>query len=299
MAPAKDLYLIDASIYIFRAWFSLPDTLTDIDGKPVNAVYGFMRFMTEFLERTQAAYLAVAFDESLTTSFRNELFPEYKANRESPPPELKAQFEVCKEFVRAAGIAHYSHERFEADDLIATIAYRMRSQGFRNCVVTRDKDLVQVLSKGDTWWDFYKDRTLGVNEAKERFGVRPDQMRDFLALTGDAVDNIPGVPAVGPKTAARLLWLYDDLEGVYKNLAEVPQLAMRGARKVASNLKEHKDQAFLSRRLATVVVDAPIDVGSDVLRRGRPDQTALKNLVERMDRGAGFVDRLQAVSPPG
>lgn len=297
MARIKDLYLIDASIYVFRAWFSLPDSLTGASGQPVNAVYGFMRFLVELLERTSADHIAVTFDESLTTSFRNQLYPEYKANRESPPAELKAQFEACRRFAESAGCACFSHNQFEADDLIATIAARMRAEGYRNFVVTADKDLAQVLTGDDIWWDYHRDNSMGLDEVKARFGVSVEQLRDYFGLVGDAVDNIPGVPGVGPKTATKLLRLFKDLEGVYDNLSQVPQMAMRGAARVAASLAEYREQAFLSRELATVKSDVPLRFGAEKLRRGEPDWVELSGLVAELGRGDGFVKRLRALSP--
>ncbi len=293
----KDLYLIDASIYVFRAWFSLPETMGAEDGTPVNAVYGYLRFFTEFLEKTTPEYVSVAFDESLTTSFRNELFPEYKANRELPPPELERQFEACRSFTQALGIHTCSHRLFEADDLIATLAHRMRDRGFRNIVVTGDKDLTQVLSGADLWWNYARDETLDVDGVEKRFGVRSDQISDYLALVGDSVDNIPGIPGIGPKTAVRLLRLYPDLESVYANLSAVPQLAIRGARRIAENLAKHRQQVFLARRLATVSLDAPMQVEADTLRVRTPDDDALSDLVRWMTRGGGFVTRMKSVLP--
>ena len=293
----KDLYLIDASIYVFRAWFSLPDTLTGEKGQPVNAVYGFIRFLIEFLERTQASHVALAFDESLSTSFRNEMFPEYKANRDPAPPELKTQFEACKRFAIASGCACFSHERYEADDLIATLAARMREAGFRNYVVTADKDLAQVIEENDMWWDFHRNQTLSHSGVKEKFGVSPEQLRDYFGLVGDAVDNIPGVPGIGPKSATKLLWLFKDLEGIYDNIDQVAQMAMRGAARVSTSLREHKDQAFLCRELATVKRDIPLQVGGEQLRRSEPDWVELSGLVAELGRGEGYVQRLRSLIP--
>ena len=204
----RTIYLIDASIYIFRSWFSLPDTLTASDGAPVNAVYGFLRFLTEFFESTRPVNVMVAFDQSLTTSFRNEIYPEYKANRESAPPELKLQLETCKRLVDSLGISSLKHPRFEADDLIASVAVLAREAGYRIVVVSGDKDLSQVVQDGDLWWDYARNRRLDSQGVYDHFGVWPDQMTDFLALVGDTVDNIPGVPKVGPKTAVKWLTEY-------------------------------------------------------------------------------------------
>ena len=293
----KDVYLIDASIYIFRAWFSLPDTMSSDDDTPVNAVYGYLRFLTEFLEQTKPAYVAVAFDESLTTSFRNELYPEYKANRDLPPPELERQFEACQTFTRALGIKSFCHERFEADDLIATIAQKMRTLGFRNIVVTSDKDLTQILTGTDLWWNYGRGETLDVEGVKRRFGVGSTQIRDYLALVGDSVDNIPGVPGIGPKTAVRLLRLYPDLEAIYEHLAEIPQLAFRGAGRIAKSLQDHRAQVFLSRELATVALDAPLVIEDESLRIESRDDATLDLLVKWMTRGNGFVERIRNVLP--
>lgn len=197
-------YLIDASIYIFRAWFSIPDSMTDTDRNPVNAVFGYARFLSDFLETVQPEFVAAAFDESLTTSFRTEIYPEYKANREPAPPELKRQFEQCRRVTRALGIMDCADGAYEADDLIGTLAAGMRDAGHCVTIVSRDKDLVQILQDGDSMWDYAGDKTTRYDQVHGAFGVRPEQMVDFLGLAGDSVDNIPGAPGVGQKTATAL-----------------------------------------------------------------------------------------------
>ncbi len=194
---ASSLYLVDASVYIFRAWFSMPDSMTDGDGNPINALYGYASFLMDLLEETRAIHIVVAFDESLTTSYRNNIYPEYKANRESPPEDLKAQFEWCREVTRALGVREFASGEYEADDIIGTIADKARSKGMKSVIVTRDKDLSQILRSGDVYWDYAGDRRVTYHEAGEVFGARPERMADFLALTGEAVYNIPGVPGVG------------------------------------------------------------------------------------------------------
>jgi 5'-3' exonuclease len=290
----RDCYLVDSSIYVFRAWFSLPDTMAGADGEPVNAVYGFLRFMTELVEQARPTRIVFAFDESLSSSFRNELYPAYKANREQAPPELKRQFELCKDLVRALGMSCLADDRYEADDLIASAASRMRARGYRNVVVSGDKDLVQVLEGSDLWWDFSRDRRLDVNGAHDHFGVWPHQLRDYLALVGDSVDNIPGVPGVGPKSAVRLLRLYESLEELFSNLEQVPQLALRGAGRIAENLRAHREQAFLARELATVVTQVPLGEGDEAYDVTASDQAELRRLLDRLDRGEGYVQRLRS-----
>ena len=201
----EPLYLVDASFFVFRAYYSVGLEMTGVDGEPVNALYGFSRFLGDLIEQTKPVHIAVAFDESLASSFRNEIYPAYKANREPAPPELKRQFAWCREVCRHLGIAEFGSPTHEADDIIGTIAARFRKQGHRAVLVTRDKDLAQLIHDGDAYWDWAAERRLGYADIEGHFGVRPERMADFLALAGDSVDNIPGVPGVGPKTAAALL----------------------------------------------------------------------------------------------
>ena len=288
----RDLYLIDASIYIFRAWFSLPDTITNENGEPVNAVYGFARFICEFLEQTAASHVAVAFDTSLSSSFRLKIYPDYKANREPAPPELKQQFVLCREFAEAAGLMCMASESFEADDLIATAASQMRKHGFRVVVVSGDKDLTQVLIKQDYLWDYARNRKFDLDGVLEKFGVRPNQMQDYLGLAGDSVDNIPGIPGVGPRAASALLHVHADLESIYNNLDTVSGLPIRGAKRLARLLEQHKDNAFLSRELATTATHAPIAANPTTMARQAADRSSLSEWVTKIGRGDGFCQRL-------
>jgi len=246
---SQQVYLVDASVYIFRAWFSMPDSFQDPAGRPTNAVYGFARFLCELIERTQSASIAVAFDESLASSFRNDIYPDYKANRDPAPEALERQFAWCKDLTRSLGLPCYAHARYEADDLIATLATRCRAQGRKICVVTGDKDLAQLVHQDDHWWDFARNRRFDAEGVLGHFGVRPDQIADFLALTGDAVDNIPGVPGIGPKTAAALLAHFGSLDAIYTRLEEIAWLKLRGAKSLAAKLRQHEPAARLARQL--------------------------------------------------
>jgi DNA polymerase I len=225
------LYLVDASVFIFRAWFSVPAEVTDRDGNPVNAVLGFARFLGELLEKESPRHIAVAFDESLEQGFRNEIYPAYKANREPAPVELKRQFALCREVCSALGVPQYGSSRYEADDIIGTLAIRARAAGLPVTIVSRDKDLTQLLSSVDTYWDAVADVRYGYHDIAERFGVVPERMADFLALMGDAVDNIPGVPGVGRKTAQTLLKHFDTLDGVLDNIDQIARLKFRDLRR--------------------------------------------------------------------
>jgi DNA polymerase I len=286
------LYLVDASVFIFRAYYSVPIDVTDRDGNPVNAVHGFARFLGDLLERESPDHIAVAFDESLEQSYRNEIYPAYKANRDPAPQELKRQFSLCRQVVRALGVAEYGSSRYEADDIIGTLATLAQREGRPVTIVSRDKDLTQLVSRADTYWDAVADVRYGYDDIEERFGVIPERMADFLALMGDAVDNIPGVPGVGRKTAATLLKHFDTLDGVFDNLDSVARLKFRGASFVAQSLREHRDEAFLSRRLTGIARDMPLPVAQDDLRRRTPDLAATEAFYD--EHGLGRMLREQA-----
>lgn len=280
-AGSPAVHLIDASYFVFRAYYSVGLEMVDGDGQPVNALYGFGRFLGDLLEEARPAHVAVAFDESLSTSFRNEIYPAYKKNREPAPPELKRQFGLCRELCRLMGVAEFGSPTHEADDIIGTIATRLRASGHRAVLVTRDKDLAQLVRDGDHYWDYAGERRFAYADIEGRFGVRPERMADFLALTGDAVDNIPGVPGVGPKTAAALLSAFASLEELYDGLDRVGSLPIRGAGKLAAKLAEHREAAYFARRLTAIACDMPLDVSLDSLRRRAPDLAAIESFCER------------------
>ncbi len=276
------LYLVDASIYIFRAWHSMPDDFVDRDAQPVNAVHGFVRFLLELVEREHPQYISVAFDESLEGSFRNEAYPAYKANREAAPESLKAQFRHCKAVTDALGIATMVDSRYEADDLIGTLLARQRSCGFRGVIVSPDKDLSQLLQDDDEQWDYARNIRWKADGVPKRMGVRADQVADFLGLCGDAVDNIPGVPGIGAKTAAALLNHFSTLDALLARVEEVPFLRVRGAASHAARLREHREQALLSRQLATVHLQAPLPPHLIDGSRSGGDRKALTALMEHL-----------------
>jgi len=291
------VYLIDASIYIFRAWFSVPDSMRNENGEPINAVYGFCRFLTEFAERSQAKHVGIAFDENLTQSFRNDIYPQYKMNRELPPEELKNQFKFCKRLAQAAGFYCVGHNRYEADDLIATMCKSMRGSGYNCTIVSGDKDLAQLVREDDLWWDFARDQQLKTVHIVDKFGVPPEAIQDYLGLCGDAVDNIPGVPGIGPKTATALLQKFGTMESLYENLSSVTELPIRGAKQLPSKLHEYKNQALLSKQLATVAYDAPIDVSPELLARRSAEMSLLQEIGYIMGgRGEGLFQRLNESS---
>lgn len=258
MPAPETLYLVDASLYVFRAWHSMPDEFHDADGWPTNAVHGFARFLLDLLERERPRHIVVAFDEALDSCFRNALYPAYKANRDPAPPELRRQFAWCKALCKALGIVTLAHQDYEADDLIGTAAHVARNDGFRNVIVSADKDLSQLLAGQDQQWDFARGTRWGADGVKARYGVHAHQMADYLALTGDAVDNIPGVTGIGAKSAAILLAHFGSMDALLERIDEVPFLRLRGAAGMAVRLREQRDHALLWRQLTTVALDAPL-----------------------------------------
>ena len=288
------VHLVDASLYIFRAWHSMPDEFRDAEGWPVNAVQGFARFLLDLLERQKPARIAVAFDESLDSNFRNELYPAYKANRDPAPEELKRQFGHCQALCRALGLAVLADGRYEADDLIGATLARVRAAGHAGLVVSADKDLSQLLHPGDEQWDYARNERWGADGVKARYGVHAHQIADYLGLTGDAIDNIPGVPGIGPKTAATLLGHFGALDEIYARLDEVPYLRMRGSAQHAARLREHREIALLSRRLATIDTGAPLPDDLGLAERRPSDAAALDELCERLRFGPLTRRRLQS-----
>ena len=276
------VYLVDASIYIFRAWHSQPDTVTDVDGWPAHAVHGFARFVLELLERVRPLHIVIAFDESLEGSFRNTLYPAYKANRDPAPEELRRQFRHCQALCRALGLDVLVDSRFEADDLIGTALQHLRVRGLRGVIVSADKDLSQLLCDDDVQWDYARNQRWNVAGVKGRYGVHAHQIADFLGLTGDAVDNIPGVPGIGAKTAAVLLAHFECLDALLTRHAEVPFLRLRGAAQTAGRLRAHGEQALLSRQLATIALDAPLPEDFHDARRRPPDHALLEPLLDAL-----------------
>ncbi|MGD8345819.1 MAG: 5'-3' exonuclease H3TH domain-containing protein [Lysobacterales bacterium] len=285
------VYLVDASVYLFRSWFSMPDDFVNDAGEPTNAVYGFTGFLCGLLEQTGSEHVAVAFDVSLSTGFRNEIYPEYKANRDPAPEELKRQFGWARSVAEAMGLACFSDPRYEADDVIGTLARHWKQRGHPVCVVTADKDLAQLVREDDYWWDFSRNQKLDSRQLTEKFGVTPEQMADYLALTGDAVDNIPGVPGIGPKTASALLRAFGDLDGIYERIEEVPSMKIRGAASLHAKLQAHRDAAELARRLTVIETGVESALAAPDLMRSEKDTAAINRLFDELSFGGMLRQR--------
>ena len=276
------IFLVDASVYVFRAYHSqLPD-MVDGDGNPVHAVFGFARFLGDLIERIRPRYIGVAFDQRLATSYRNTIYPAYKANREPTPAGLPRQFEYCRELCRHLGVRAFVDPQYEADDIIGTLSCLMRAEGIRSAFITRDKDLAQLVRDGDLLWDFGARTQLGYRDVQRQFGVPPEGFADWLALVGDTSDNIPGVPGIGPKIAGTLMRKFGSLDELYANIGRVAALGLRGGSALGERLAAHRESVFLARRLTRIVCDMPLGVSASDLRPRTPDLAAL----------AAFYDKL-------
>ena len=296
MKPAP-ICLIDASIYIFRYYFSLPDNWFSRDqGYPTAAVYGYSTFLLQLLQRLRPATIAACFDESLGSGFRNRLYPAYKASRALPDEALAFQLRACREVTELLGIAAFASDIYEADDLIGTLARRLSRRKQAIAIISRDKDLGQLLRRRqDFLWAHASDRRSYAGDIAERFGVAPAQLADYLALVGDSVDDIPGVPGIGAKTASLLLQRYANLEAIFAHLAQLQQLPVRGAGRLADKLAAHRPQALLARQLATIVTDVPLQAPLRALRWRRPDLDGLERFYRGMGFGAGLMRKTAAL----
>jgi DNA polymerase-1 len=286
------VHLIDASPYLFRAFFSLPRTIVDGDGRPVNAVYGFMKFIVKYLADERPTHIGIAFDRHFNQSFRNEFYAPYKAQRDASPPELDAQVDPALAVTAALGCAVFIDERYEADDLIATIIEQSSSEEPGEpgelphyVIVTTDKDMTQLVTDRVTVVDPGRNLRFDAAAVVEKFGVRPEQMTDFLALAGDTVDNIPGVRGIGPKGAAELLQKYGTLEGIYQHVPAMRASGKRAQVSLADKLTDSVEMAGLSKRLATVSTEAPVEVTLDSLKYRGPDDARLDELFAQLGFG--------------
>lgn len=294
-APRERVCLVDASLYIFRAYHSLPPDWHDRDGWPTNAVQGFASFLLQLLEHSPHSHMAVCFDEALDSGFRHEIYPAYKANREPADEALVRQFAHCRAVAELLGLSTHSHERYEADDLIGSLASLARQNGRNVLVVSADKDLTQLLGDGDEQWDFGRDKRYDIAAVEEKFGVRPEQMVDLLALAGDPIDNIPGVRGIGQISAARLLAHFGSLDELYRRVNEVEHLRLRGAKSLQVKLIEHREQAFLSRQLTQIHCAAPVPTDIDSLRPQPPDLPGLETLFDALGFGPFLRRRAGAI----
>ncbi|WP_346839579.1 5'-3' exonuclease H3TH domain-containing protein [Microbulbifer sp. SAOS-129_SWC] len=291
--------LVDASIYIFRYYFALPPNWSSRSGYDTEAVYGFSNFLLDLLAR-RPRRIACAFDESLGSCFRNELYPDYKCSRALPDEALAYQLAACREMAEALGIASYTSERFEADDILAALTRLCVDLG--PVIVSRDKDLGQLLDRGAvSLCDFAgggaADKHLDAAAIRGKFGVEPRQIADFLALVGDTSDDIPGVPGVGPKTAAGLLAAFPNVEDLLADPARVAGLPLRGAKGLATKLAEYAGQIALAKQLARLHEDVDLAIAAEDLDWRGADIDVAQALADEFGIG-GLKAKIERVLSP-
>jgi DNA polymerase-1 len=283
MSERPTLYLVDGSSYIYRAYYAIRH-LSSPNGHPTNAIYGFIQMLIKLLKDYNPQHVAVVFDAGRTT-FRTVMYPEYKANRVAMPDDLRMQMEPIREVVRAFNIPTLELQGYEADDIIGALAGRFSEHGGKVVVVTGDKDLMQIVTDRITLLDTMKGKESGIPDVIERFGVGPELVIDILGLAGDSSDNIPGVPGIGEKTATKLIQEFGSLDNLLARSGEV-----KG--KIGEKLREFREQALLSRRLATIECNVPIDVDLETLKASEPDQEALNAFFKKF----GFTSLIKELT---
>ncbi|MDF0601575.1 DNA polymerase I [Psychromarinibacter sp. C21-152] len=274
------LHLIDGSAFIFRAFHALPPLTRRSDGMPIGAVSGFVNMIWKMVEENKGpdapTHVAVVFDKGSHT-FRNDMYDAYKANRDEMPEDLRPQIPLTRDATRAFSIACLEQEGYEADDIIAALACQARDAGGRVTIISSDKDLMQLVGGGVEMFDAMKNNRIGVEEVEAKFGVGPDRVVDVQALAGDSVDNIPGAPGIGIKTAALLINEYGTLEELLNRAEEIKQPKRR------QTLIEHRDQIELSKQLVTLDCDTPVEVTLDDLEVVAPDPDKLLSFLQEME----------------
>lgn len=277
------VHLFDGHVYIFRAYFSLPP-MSASDGTPCNAAYGFANTLIRYVAEEDPTHVGICFDAAMT-SFRNEIEPEYKAQRGETPDDLEPQFDLCHEISIALGFATYEVDDYEADDLLGTIADEVTRRKARTRVLTTDKDLCQLVREDGrvVVYDLAKERTFDADGVREKFGVSPSQIPDYLGLVGDTIDNLPGVPGIGAKSAAAVLQVFETIEEIPDAFEDWPEMNVRGAKRMAERIAEHRPRALKTKDLATVLRKVPgITPGlSDLSYRGA-DRERTEELFERL-----------------
>jgi DNA polymerase I len=279
----RNLYLVDGSGYIFRAFFALPH-LSNSRGLPTNATYGFIRMLLKLLKDARPSYIAVVFDSPKKT-FRDDLFASYKANREEAPNDLVTQIPYIHRAVDAFGIKSITLDGYEADDVIGTLAVQAARAKFNTVIVTGDKDFMQLVGGNITLWDTMRDRRVGPREVRDRFGVEPRALVDIMALMGDSIDNVKGVPGVGEKTASALVRYYGSLDAIYGGLDRIEETKVRGAKKLAQTLIDHRADAELARKLVRIETAVPLELAPDDLGWAGIEEAGVADLMRELEFG--------------
>ncbi len=279
--PKQPFILVDGSSYLFRAFYA-PPHLTNSAGEPTGAIYGVVNMLRSLLKQFEPTHMAVVFDAKGGT-FRNDMYAEYKANRPPMPDDLRSQIEPLHNIIRAMGLPLISIEGVEADDVIGTLAQQAAKEG-RTCLIsTGDKDMAQLVNDHVILINTMTSTVLDEAAVPEKYGVRPDQMIDFLALMGDSSDNIPGLPGVGEKTALKMLEGMGSIAAMIENPDKLAELSFRGAKSMPDKIREHKDILLLSQALATIKLDVEMELLPEQLTLSEPDDEALAKLYKECE----------------
>ncbi len=275
MHPDKTLYLIDGTAYVYRAYHAIRG-LTNSKGLPTNAVFGFTRMLLKLIQDRSPEYVVMLFDAKGPT-FRHERYPEYKANRPPMPEDLSIQIPLIKKIVQGFRLPEFEQPGFEADDLIGTLSRMAAAAGFSVIMVTGDKDFIQLVTDKSIIWDPMKDETIDQAAVRQKFGVEPHQMVDVMGLSGDAVDNIPGVPGIGQKTALSLIQAFRSMNELYDKVDSITK------KKQKENLVQFKEQAYLSRGLVKIKTDVPLTCDLEDFMIQAPDNAMLSQLFKELE----------------
>jgi DNA polymerase I len=277
---SQSVYIVDALNYIYRAYHSVPDSITSPSGMLTNAVLGYLRTLLRIVKERKPAYMVAAFERD--TSFRSAIFTGYKANRTRMPDALAPQIDYCRQITEAIGITCLEADDFEADDIIGTVAVRMSGLGYETIVVTGDKDMSQLVCDGIRVYDIAKEVWLDEQGVRNKFGVAPCQIPDLLALHGDSIDNIPGVTGVGEKTARQILSVCQSVEDIVGSPQLLVGLKFRGRDEILRRIRDNFETVRLSRRLATICCEVPIEVTPERVRYRRGDFKVLSPLCNKL-----------------
>ncbi|PSV21082.1 DNA polymerase I [Photobacterium kishitanii] len=278
--PENPLILIDGSSYLYRAYHAAPN-FTNSDGEPTGAIYGVVNMLRSMLRQFSTDRIAVIFDAKGKT-FRDDMYPEYKANRPPMPEDLRGQIEPLHAVIKAMGLPLISISGVEADDVIGTLATQASKQGMPVLISTGDKDMAQLVDQNVTLINTMTDVVMDPAGVVDKFGIGPELIIDYLALMGDKVDNIPGVPGVGEKTAKALLTGIGSLDSLYANLDDIAPLGFRGSKTMAKKLLDNKEAAYMSYKLATIKLDVELELAPEQLCKGVPDTDALTELFGKL-----------------
>lgn len=276
-------WLVDSSIYVFRAWFQQGEDCFDVDGNAVGAVHGFIDFVDTLIQSEEPTHIGFAFDESLGQCHRKAIYPAYKANRRKAPDNLRYQFQCCREYIRVSGFVEAASTAYEADDIIATWAKHYRDQHFVYNIVSADKDLAQLIGTQDAFWDYGRDEPIHENQITKQFKVRPDQIADLLAIAGDKADNIPGIPGVGMATAAKLLIKFETISRLLTSINDIGGMKFRGAKQIQALVDKHQEDIRCYQHLTKLHTEVA-NIPMDLQRHAKIDTKKKIAFLERMNK---------------